>query len=154
MTKTSTFAKKLTPFRCDGVSAIGDSCKTIGKQYTFERFRMPEGTGKSKILPFAEDSYRFSPSGIEPMPVRSLLSQTPSPGHLDRRAAGKRSGCLAAATATPYDACDEKATWVNSLSLVRHPGGNDYSVPTAYSHREVRVRGWALILPMQVPAER
>ena len=82
---------------------------------------MPEGTGKSKILPFAEDSYRFSPSGIEPMPVRSLLSQTPSPGHLDRRAAGKRSGCLAAATATPYDACDEKATWVNSLSLVRHP---------------------------------
>jgi hypothetical protein len=41
--------------------------------------------------------------------------------------------------ATPYDACEKQAARVNSLSLVRYRG-NDYSVPTAYSHREVLVR--------------
>jgi transposase len=40
----------------------------------------------------------------------------------------------------PYDACDKQAARVNSLSLVRYHG-NDYSVPTAYGHREVLVRG-------------
>ncbi|HEV2039704.1 MAG TPA: IS21 family transposase [Casimicrobiaceae bacterium] len=42
---------------------------------------------------------------------------------------------------TPYDACEKIAVRVNSLSLVRYRG-NDYSVPTAYGHREVLVRGY------------
>jgi len=42
---------------------------------------------------------------------------------------------------TPYDACEKKAGRVSSLSLVRYRG-NDYSVPTAYGHREVLVRGY------------
>jgi len=41
----------------------------------------------------------------------------------------------------PYDACEKRAARVNSLSLVRYRG-NDYSVPTAYGHREVLVRGY------------
>jgi transposase len=41
----------------------------------------------------------------------------------------------------PYDACEKKAARVNSLSLVRYRG-NDYSVPTAYGHREVLLRGY------------
>ena len=41
----------------------------------------------------------------------------------------------------PYDACDKRATRVSSLSLVRYRG-NDYSVPVAYGHREVLVRGY------------
>lgn len=41
----------------------------------------------------------------------------------------------------PYDACEKRAARVNSLSLVRYHG-NDYSVPTAYGHREVLVRGY------------
>jgi transposase len=41
----------------------------------------------------------------------------------------------------PYDACEKQAARVNSLSLVRYRG-NDYSVPTAYGHREVLVRGY------------
>jgi len=41
----------------------------------------------------------------------------------------------------PYDACDKWATRVSSLSLVRYRG-NDYSVPVAYGHREVMVRGY------------
>src|SRR3979490_3025068 len=35
----------------------------------------------------------------------------------------------------PYDACEKKAGRVSSLSLVRYRG-TDYSVPTAYGHRE------------------
>jgi transposase len=41
----------------------------------------------------------------------------------------------------PYDACEKQAARVSSLSLVRYRG-NDYSVPTAYGHREVLVRGY------------
>jgi hypothetical protein len=42
---------------------------------------------------------------------------------------------------TPYDACEKKAGRVSSLSLVRYRG-TDYSVPTAYGHREVLIRGY------------
>ncbi len=43
--------------------------------------------------------------------------------------------------ASPYDACEKKAGRVSSLSLVRYRG-SDYSVPTAYGHREVLIRGY------------
>ena len=41
----------------------------------------------------------------------------------------------------PYDACDKQAGRVSSLSLVRYKT-NDYSVPVAYGHRDVLVRGY------------
>ena len=41
----------------------------------------------------------------------------------------------------PYAACDTRPTRVTSLSLVRYRR-NDYSVPTAYGHREVVVKGY------------
>jgi transposase len=41
----------------------------------------------------------------------------------------------------PYDACEKKTGRVSSLSLVRYRG-TDYSVPTAYGHREVLIRGY------------
>ena len=40
----------------------------------------------------------------------------------------------------PYDARETRTTRVTSLSLVRYRR-NDYSVPTAYGHREVLVKG-------------
>jgi len=40
-----------------------------------------------------------------------------------------------------YDACEKRTTRVTSLSLVRYRR-NDYSVPTAYGHREVLVKGY------------
>jgi transposase len=43
--------------------------------------------------------------------------------------------------AAPYDACEKKPGRVSSLSLVRYRG-TDYSVPTAYGHREVLIRGY------------
>lgn len=50
-------------------------------------------------------------------------------------------GTLLELPATPYDASDKRLTRVNSLSLVRYKG-NDYSVPVAYGHRGVLVRGY------------
>ena len=41
----------------------------------------------------------------------------------------------------PFDACDRQGTRVNSLSLVRYRT-NDYSVPVAYGHQEVWIRGY------------
>ena len=41
----------------------------------------------------------------------------------------------------PYDACEKQAGRVSSLSLVRYRT-NDYSVPVAYGHRDVLVKGY------------
>ena len=43
--------------------------------------------------------------------------------------------------AVPYDPSDRRLTRVSSLSLVRYRT-NDYSVPVAYGHRDVLVRGY------------
>ncbi len=43
--------------------------------------------------------------------------------------------------ACPFDACDQAAGQVNSQSLVRYKT-NDYSVPVAYGHRDVWLRGY------------
>lgn len=40
-----------------------------------------------------------------------------------------------------YEACEKRTTRVTSLSLVRYRS-NDYSVPVAYGHREVLVKGY------------
>ena len=42
---------------------------------------------------------------------------------------------------SPYEACEKQMARVSSLSLVRYRA-NDYSVPTAYGHREVMVKGY------------
>jgi transposase len=41
----------------------------------------------------------------------------------------------------PYEPCDRRPGRASSLSLVRYKG-NDYSVPVAYGHREVLIRGY------------
>jgi transposase len=48
---------------------------------------------------------------------------------------------LMALPPAPFDACDKRGARVNSLSLVRYRA-NDYSVPVAYGHQEVWVRGY------------
>jgi transposase len=47
---------------------------------------------------------------------------------------------LRACPPAPYEACDRRPARASSLSLVRYDR-NDYSVPTAYAHRPVLVRG-------------
>ena len=48
---------------------------------------------------------------------------------------------LQARPGAPYDACDKQPGRVSSLSLVRYKI-NDYSVPVAYGHRDVLVKGY------------
>ena len=48
---------------------------------------------------------------------------------------------LGALPPAPFDACDKQGTRVNSRSLVRYRS-NDYSVPVAFGHREVWIRGY------------
>jgi len=43
--------------------------------------------------------------------------------------------------AAPYDACEKVSTRATSISMVRYRS-NDYSVPVAYAHHEVHVRGY------------
>ncbi|MFQ5439775.1 MAG: IS21 family transposase, partial [Paracoccaceae bacterium] len=48
---------------------------------------------------------------------------------------------LMALPPVPYDACDKVRTRATSISMVRYRC-NDYSVPVAYAHHEVEVRGY------------
>jgi transposase len=48
---------------------------------------------------------------------------------------------LMALPAVPYDACEKVSTRATSISMVRYRC-NDYSVPVAYAHHEVQVRGY------------
>ena len=48
---------------------------------------------------------------------------------------------MAELPAAPFDACDQATGRVNSQALVRYKT-NDYSVPVAYGHRDVWVRGY------------
>ena len=43
--------------------------------------------------------------------------------------------------AVSYDACERVSTRATSTSMVRYRG-NDHSVPVAYAHHEVQVRGY------------
>jgi hypothetical protein len=54
---------------------------------------------------------------------------------------GRDREAFLALPASPYDACDRQPGRVSSLSLVRYRA-NDYSVPVAYGHREVLIRGY------------
>ena len=48
---------------------------------------------------------------------------------------------MAELPATPFDACDQTSGRVSSQALVRYKT-NDYSVPVAYGHRDVWLRGY------------
>jgi transposase len=50
-------------------------------------------------------------------------------------------GAMADLPAAPFDACDQATGRVSSQALVRYKT-NDYSVPVAYGHRDVWVRGY------------
>jgi transposase len=48
---------------------------------------------------------------------------------------------LMALPPTPYDACEKVSTRATSISMVRYRN-NDYSVPVAFAHHEVQIRGY------------
>ena len=93
------------------------------------------------------------------VPVPSFESFEALNAYLERRCLGRKDARLRGYTETigqrmerdleallplpaaPYDACQKQAGRVSSLSLVRYRT-NDYSVPVAYGHRDVIVRGY------------
>ena len=93
------------------------------------------------------------------VPVPSFTSFEALNAHLERRCLDRMDARLRGHTETigqrmerdldgllplppaPYDACEKQAGRVTSLSLVRYRT-NDYSVPVAYGHRDVLVRGY------------
>ena len=64
-------------------------------------------------------------------------------GHRETSGERARRDCeaLMVLPPAPFDACARQGTRVSSLSLVRYRT-NDYSVPVAYGHREVWIRGY------------
>ena len=94
-----------------------------------------------------------------PVPIPSFESFAALNAHLERRCLERMDATLRGHSETigqrmernleallplppvPYDACDRQAGRVSSLSLVRYRT-NDYSVPVAYGHRGVIVRGY------------
>ena len=93
------------------------------------------------------------------MPIPSFDSFDALNVHLEQRCLGRMDAKLRGQTETigqrmeldlearlplpavPYEACDRQPGRVSSLSLVRYRT-NDYSVPVAYGHRDVIIRGY------------
>ena len=130
--------------------------RELVSHYLFEdRFGRPgKGNDKGKV------------EGLVGYARRNFLVPIPSYGSFDELNAHLREKCLErmkrrlrghretigerrardleallALPAVAYDASDKHTTRVSSLSLVRYRT-NDYSVPVAYGHREVLVRGY------------
>ena len=75
------------------------------------------------------------------VPIPSFESFDDLNSHLEERCLERDLDALMPLPPAPYDASDRHTTRVNSLSLVRYRT-NDYSMPVAYGHREVLVRGY------------
>ena len=128
----------------------------LQSHYLFEdRFGRPgKGNDKGKVeglIGFMRRNFLVPIPRFESLEALNL--------HLEARCRGRQSAALRghketigarlerdqadflSLPATPYDACDRQPGRASSLSLVRYKA-NDYSVPVAYGHREVLIRGY------------
>ena len=128
----------------------------LQSHYLFEdRFGRPgKGNDKGKVegmVGYARRNFR--------VPVPSFESFAALNAHLERRCLARMDTRLRGHTErigqrmerdleallplppVPYDACDQRAGRVSSLSLVRYRT-NDYSAPVAYGHRDVLVKDY------------
>lgn len=128
----------------------------LQSHYLFlDRFGRPgKGNDKGKVEGLVGYARR---NFLVPIPVVASLAELNA--HLERRcldrlgdrvrgqneSVGERLerdlAALQPRPAVPYDACDRRPARVSSLALVRYDR-NDYSVPTAYGHRPVLVKGY------------
>jgi transposase len=140
----------------DGTRQRARSFAELQSHYLFlDRFGRPgKGNDKGKVEALVKHVQR---SFLVPVPVVASFAELNARlerrclDRLDDRVRGHAESigerldrdlaALQPRPPSPYDACDRRATRVSSLSLVRYDR-NDYSVPTAYGHREVLVRGY------------
>ena len=73
--------------------------------------------------------------------MRPLPSSAGFPNRFSTTTLRRDCEALMVLPPAPFDACGRQGTRVSSLSLARYRT-NDYSVPVAYGHREVWIRGY------------
>jgi transposase len=140
----------------DGTRQRARTFAELQSHYLFaDRFGRPgKGNDKGKVeglVGYARRNFL--------VPVPQVESLTALNSHLERRCRERQDARLRGheetigerlardlaamlpLPSTPYEACERRSARVSSLSLVRYRS-NDYSVPVAYGHREVLVRGY------------
>jgi transposase len=140
----------------DGTRQRTRSFAELQSHYLFrDRFGRPgKGNDKGKVeglVGYARRNFL--------VPIPTVASFAELNAHLEQRCLERLDHCLRGhaesigerlmrdlavlqgSPPVPYEACERKAARVSSLSLVRYDR-NDYSVPTAYGHRAVLVRGY------------
>ena len=140
----------------DGTRQRTQVFSELQSHYLFQdRFGRPgKGNDKGKVeglVGFARRNFMVPIPRFESFEAFNADLATRSRRRLTTRLRGHREtigerlvrdqAALMELPSSPYDACDKRPGRVSSLSLVRYKA-NDYSVPVAYGHREVLIRGY------------
>ena len=128
----------------------------LQSHYLFtDRFGRPaKGNDKGKVegmvgfarrtfmvpIPRAHDIDEFNATLLDLCRQRQQAVLRGSEGTIADRLTADRSA-FEDLPATPFDACDKRPGRVSSQALVRYRN-NDYSVPVAFAHREVILKGY------------
>ncbi|HEV2726920.1 MAG TPA: IS21 family transposase [Solirubrobacterales bacterium] len=141
--------------RGDGTRERTRGFAELRSHYLFlDRFGRPgKGNDKGKVeglVGYARRNFLAPVPRVESFAALNARLERRCLDRLDHRvrghaeSVGERLGRDLAALQTrpgaPHEACDRRAGRVSALSLARYDR-NDYSVPTAYGHRAVLVRG-------------
>src|SRR3712207_1007948 len=141
--------------RGDGTRERTRGFAELRSHYLFlDRFGRPgKGNDKGKVeglVGYARRNFLVPVPRVESFAALNAHLERRCLDRLDHRVRGHAESigerlqrdlaALQARPAAPYEACERKAARVSAMSLVRYDR-NDYSVPTAYGHRAVLVRG-------------
>ena len=140
---------------------------TLQSHYLFkDRFGRPgKGNDKGNVegmvgfarrnymvpIPSAHDIDALNAMLLEHCQARQAAILRGAEGSIAERLAADRAA-FAPLSPTPFDACDKRPGRVSSQALVRYRN-TDYSVPVAYAHRDVMVRGYVDAVAIAVGAE-
>ncbi len=137
----------------DGRRKRTQSFSELQSHYLFEdRFGRPgKGNDKGKVeglVGYMRRNFLVPIPSFESFEALNSLLERRCLARMDRKLRGHTETIgqrlerdLEALPPVGYDACDKRAGRVSSLSLVRYRT-NDYSVPVAYGHWDVLVRGY------------
>ncbi len=151
----------------DGRRERSTMFSTLQSHYLFkDRFGRPEkGNDKGNVegmvgyarrnfmvpIPRAHDIDALNVLLRERCQARQAAVLRGAEGSIAERLAADRA-VFAPLPPTPFDACDKRPGRVSSQALVRYKN-TDYSVPVAYAHRDVMVKGYVDSVAIAVGAE-
>jgi transposase len=140
----------------DGTRKRSHLFATLQSHYVFDdRYGRPaRGNDKGKVegmvgfarrtfmvpIPQAHDIEELNAMLLERCLARQSAVLRGAAGTIAERLENDRAAFMDLPSA-PFDACDQRSGRVSSQALVRYRN-NDYSVPVAYAHREVLVKGY------------